>query len=133
MCEPICLDSNQYPEVYDGCRVYAEHETIPDKEVWIHFNTLWSGCELEEQEFLVTAMESGSEKRPRYLRRTNLPQLSDNLFVQNAALEFLHSNLLSITFYLIYNNTFRIYLVERGFWISEAPSNHGSDHLFSNL
>ena len=51
--EPIALDSNQYPEVFGDCWVEAQYDTIPGKEVWIWFSSVWSGCELEEQEFLI--------------------------------------------------------------------------------
>ena len=60
--EPICLDSNQYPDVWDNCWVDAEYETIPGKDVCVCFTTEWSGCEEPDQDFLVKSISIPLEK-----------------------------------------------------------------------
>ena len=56
--DDICLDSNQYPEVYAPFDLCAPFDTIPDKEVNFYLYSCWTGCELPEQNFMITPSQS---------------------------------------------------------------------------
>jgi hypothetical protein len=58
--EPICLDSNQYPEVCDPFNLDAPYDTIPDKEVYFDIMTCWTGCEQPSQHFTINPIHSQS-------------------------------------------------------------------------
>lgn len=50
----ICLDSNQYPEVYAPFDLAAPFDTIPGKEVTFDLSTCWCGCCEPDQHFPIT-------------------------------------------------------------------------------
>ncbi len=57
-CDPICLDSSFYPEIYDGvlglCEGGYPGDMIPGKEVDMFFSFDWTGCEPgNDQDFTV--------------------------------------------------------------------------------
>lgn len=56
--DPICLDSNQYPEVCAPFDLCAPFDTIPDKEVHFDLSTCWTGCEQPDQHFMITPAQS---------------------------------------------------------------------------
>jgi len=56
--DDICLESNQYPEVYAPFDLAAPFETIPGKEVTFDLNTCWCGCCEPDQHFPITPTQS---------------------------------------------------------------------------
>ncbi|MHA1927778.1 MAG: hypothetical protein ACTSV2_04255 [Candidatus Thorarchaeota archaeon] len=52
--DDICLESNQYPEVYAPFELAAPFETIPDKEAIFDLDTCWCGCCEPDQHFPIT-------------------------------------------------------------------------------
>jgi len=60
--QPFCLDSNQYPAIIDntgyGVNVgmYAPFNEIPDKGVDLCFSSVWAGCSLDDQEFVLISV-----------------------------------------------------------------------------
>jgi hypothetical protein len=53
--EQYCFDANNFPEV--GGDFYLTHHPDAEdlgKEIYAHFCSLWRGCELEIQEFLIS-------------------------------------------------------------------------------
>ncbi len=56
--DDICLDSNQYPEVYAPFDLFAPFETIPGKEVTFKLSTCWTGCNDPDQHFTITPTHS---------------------------------------------------------------------------
>jgi hypothetical protein len=56
--EPICLDSNQYPDVCDPFTMEQPYDTIPDKEVYFDIFTCWTGCEQPSQHFTINPTHS---------------------------------------------------------------------------
>ena len=55
---PICLDSNQYPDVCAPFELCAPFDTIPGKEVTFDLSTCWTGCENPDQNFAITPTQS---------------------------------------------------------------------------
>jgi hypothetical protein len=55
--EPICLESNQYPDVAPWCIDWPDgQDTIPGKEVYMQIVTYWTGCtpgQEESQDFTI--------------------------------------------------------------------------------
>ena len=56
--DDICLDSNQYPEVYAPFEFCAPFDEIPGKEVTFDLYTCWSGCHEPDQHFTITPTQS---------------------------------------------------------------------------
>lgn len=54
----ICLDSNQYPEVYAPFDLCAPFDTIPGKEVTFDLYSCWTGCSEPDQNFAITPTQS---------------------------------------------------------------------------
>ena len=50
----ICLDSNQYPDVYAPFEFSAPFDEIPGKEVKFDLRTCWTGCSEPDQHFTIT-------------------------------------------------------------------------------
>jgi hypothetical protein len=56
--DPICLDSNQYPDVCAPFDLCAPYDTIPGKEVTFDLYSCWAGCEDPDQNFAITPTQS---------------------------------------------------------------------------
>jgi hypothetical protein len=52
VCEPICLESNVAPEVCPPWCVYPDDIDLM-KDVWLCIKTMWTGCPLPDQHFLI--------------------------------------------------------------------------------
>ena len=55
---PICLDSNQYPDVCAPFDLCAPFDTIPGKEVTFDLYSCWTGCSEPNQNFAITPTQS---------------------------------------------------------------------------
>jgi hypothetical protein len=55
---PICLDSNQYPDVCAPFDLCAPYDTIPGKEVTFDLYSCWTGCDDPDQNFAITPTQS---------------------------------------------------------------------------
>lgn len=61
VCQPFCLESNQYPVIDDPSLWFvpgSQTGEIPGKEVWGCWSTKWSGCPLDEQEFVIISVQN---------------------------------------------------------------------------
>lgn len=57
VCEPICLDSNQYPDVGEDWNLWAQYPEIPGKDVDLKIVTFWQGCCLPDQAFVIISVQ----------------------------------------------------------------------------
>lgn len=59
VCEPICLDSDQYPSVPAPWEIDTQgNQYIPGKDVDLRIITKWLGCPLPEQAFVIISVQN---------------------------------------------------------------------------